>query len=75
MNKYKYNYHKLKTKIKELYRTQYNFANAINLSPSSISKKLNNINYFTQQEIKTIIELLQITPEEINLYFFNTEVE
>lgn len=37
-----YNYDKLKGRIKEIFDTQENFANAINISSASVNYKLNN---------------------------------
>jgi transcriptional regulator with XRE-family HTH domain len=66
----KFDYSKLKGKIKEIYDTQINFAKAMNLSEKTISDKLNNKIFFGQDEIIKACELLQIPFEEISLYFF-----
>lgn len=38
----KYNFDKLKGKIKEVYDTQNDFAEAMGISPNTLSAKLNN---------------------------------
>lgn len=69
-----FNYSKLKGRICEKMDTQENFANALNLSPTSLSFKLNNKVYFTQNEMYKAMEILEISPCDINEYFFNAKV-
>ena len=71
----KFDYSKLKGKIKEIFDVQSNYAKALNLSETSVTNKLNNITYFTQSEISKSIDLLKIPFDEIGLYFFTKEVE
>ena len=71
----KYNYCKLRGKIKEVFGTQDKYAEALNLSKTSVSSKLNNIVDFSQTEIYTSAKILDITSEEIGEYFFNYKVE
>lgn len=71
----KFDYSKLKGKIKEIFDVQSNYAKALNLSETSVTNKLNNITYFTQSEISKSIDLLNIPFDEIGLYFFTKEVE
>lgn len=70
----KFDYSKLKGKIKEVYGTQNEFAKAVGLSFVSISKKLNNVRQFKQSDIDKISEVLKIPKEEIPVYFFTLEV-
>lgn len=70
-----FDYSKLKGRIKEVFDNQGNFAEKINLSNNTLSKKLNNKVPFTQPEILAIIDLLKLNQEEIHIYFFTTEVE
>ncbi len=69
-----FNYAKLRGRIREIFGTEYKFAQAMKLSPQSLSKKLNGKVEFTQKEIERAIELLRIPPEEITLYFFHSRV-
>lgn len=71
----RYNYDKLNGKIKEVFGTQENFANAIGCSATSINYKLNNKSKFTQDEISKSVSALKILPEEISVYFFTEKVE
>lgn len=65
-----YNYDKLKGRVKEIFDTQENFANAINISTTSLNYKLNNKKKWTQNEIYNSILVLQIPNNEIINYFF-----
>ena len=70
-----YDYSKLKGRIIEVYETQGNFANAMGKTQETLSKKLNNIRRFDQNEITLAIQLLNISPEDINSYFFKQKVQ
>lgn len=77
MEKIKYDYSKLKGRIKEYFETQENFADSLDLSTTSINNKLNekrNEN-FTQDEIFYSIQRLNIKPEELIDIFFKEKVE
>lgn len=65
-----FDYSKLRGKIREVYGTQFDFAEAMGMSAVSLSEKLNNKTQFTQKEIDEACELLQIKKEEIPIYFF-----
>lgn len=71
----KFNYSKVKGKIKEKFGTQANFAVAMGVSAVTISDKLNNKCSWTQKEIDHACVLLQINPAEIPIYFFTVEVK
>lgn len=71
----KYDYNKLKGKIKEVFETQDKFAEALGRSSATINERLNNKKQFTQDEINDAILLLNIQAEEIKQYFFNQKVE
>lgn len=71
----KFNYSKLKGRIIEKFGKQENFAKAFGVSTATISKKLNNKTYWDNPEIAKVVELLEISPDEINDYFFNYEVQ
>lgn len=70
-----YDYSKLKGRIIEVYETQGNFANAMGKTQETLSKKLNNIRRFDQNEITLAVQLLNISPEDINSYFFKQKVQ
>lgn len=65
-----FNYSKLKGKIKEVYGTQYLFAEKMGLSNQCVSNKLNNKVEWTQREIEKTVKILGIKNEEICDYFF-----
>lgn len=69
-----YNYSKLRGRILEYYGKQSDFAKSLNLSNVSLNKKLNNKVRFTQDEIRIMIERLDIKKVEIKDYFFTLEV-
>lgn len=60
---------KLRGRIKEIYGTETAFAEAMNLSQTSISLKLNGIRKFDEDEIIIASKLLQIKPNEIGYFF------
>lgn len=71
----KFNYNKLRGRIREVFSTQAAFAEAMNIADNSLSMKLNNKLDFTQQEIEKAVDLLQIPKEELSAYFFTLEVQ
>lgn len=72
----RYNFDKLKGKIKEMFNTQNDFAIAMEMAPNTLSAKLNNISEFTSNEISKAIELLSIdSKEEAWNIFFTQQVE
>lgn len=68
-------YSKLRGKIKEVYRTEKAFAEALGISTVSLSSKLNGIVQFTQREIDRSCELLDIPKRFIPVYFFIRKVK
>lgn len=70
-----FNYNKLRGKIREVFNTQAAFAEALGISSTSLSEKLNNKVEFSQKEIEKAVELLQIPKEDIPIYFFTLEVQ
>lgn len=66
-----YDYSKLKGKIKEIYNTQNEFAEAMQIAPNTLSAKLNNQFYFSSDEISRAVELLKISSgaEAWNIFF------
>ena len=72
----KYNFDKLKGKIKEIFGTQNDFAEAMEMAPNTLSSKLNNQSDFSSTEISKAVELLKIkSAEEAWKIFFTKEVE
>ena len=72
----KFNFDKLKGKIKEVFNTQNDFANALGIAPNTLSMKLKNQFDFSSEEIIKSVELLKIkTGEEAWNIFFTKEVE
>lgn len=65
---------KLRGKIREMYKTQAAFAeamtaNGVAISECSISKKLNGHTQWSADEIRMACYLLNIRPEDIPIYF------
>lgn len=70
----KFDYSKLKVRIRRYYGSQEEFSKSLNLSATSLNYKLNNKRCFTQEEIYTMIERLDIKKLEIKEYFFTLKV-
>ena len=64
-------YRKLRGRIVERYGTLSQYAEAIGLSLTSLSAKLNRKTDFTGKEIRTWCSLLGIATEDIGAYFFD----
>ena len=67
-----FKYGRLLDRIKELYPNREKFAKALGISSTSLSKKLNGLE-FKQGEIFRMVELLNIPESEIADYFFCTK--
>ena len=63
-------YGKLRERIKAFYKTIGNFANALNMSRSALSSKLNGLSAWTQGEIEEVCKLLNIPISSVCEYFF-----
>lgn len=71
-----FEYNKLRGKIKEVFSTQEDFANAMGMSKVALSQKLNGHSYFTQAEIARACQLLSISSsEDVGAYFFTENVQ
>lgn len=70
-----FEYSKLRGKIKEVFGTQDNFAKALGIGRVSLSQRLNNYLDFSQEEINKAYILLNLSKEEIPIYFFSTKVQ
>ena len=71
----RFDYTKLRRRIKQICVTQDEFSKQMNLSTTSISDKLNNKVEFKQSEINRACEVLEIGPAEISCYFFTESVK
>lgn len=65
-----YDYSKLRGKIREVFGRQEDFADALGISDSSLSAKLNNGSDWKRVEIERSCELLGIPLADAHLYFF-----
>ena len=75
MTEVKFDYSKLKGRIREIFDTQSAFAEAMGISAITLSAKLNNKVQWKSSEIDKACELLKIAKEEIPIYFFTPKVE
>ena len=66
-----YNYSRLQRKIKEIYGTYIEFSKDLNISNSTLSRKLNGVSSFNQEEILLTCKLLKIPNDKIPDYFFD----
>lgn len=69
-----YDYSELLGKIRAKFKTQKVFAIAMQMSPCTLSKKLNNLVDFNRQEIERACDLLGIPLTEVTTYFFTPKV-
>lgn len=65
-----FDYSKLRGKIREVYKTQEAFANAMGCSTATISGKLNCNVDFSQDEIIKAVKVLRLNLDDIPAYFF-----
>lgn len=66
----KMSYTKLRGKIVEVFRTQSEFAKAMDKNKATLNGKLNNKSQWTAEEITKACELLNIPLSEAHEYFF-----
>lgn len=66
----KFDYSELRARILVKYRTLTNFRKVVGTSYVTLSKKLHNKSYFTQEDVVSWSSLLDIDTEEIGRYFF-----
>lgn len=69
-----FDHSKLIGRIIEKFKTRQAFAEAMNMSASVLTSRLNGDTHFTDDEIALAIELLEIPPDEIKQYFFTPKV-
>ncbi len=65
-----YEYAKLKGRITEKFGTQEKFADAVGISPNSLSLKLNGKTGISQHDIISWSQLLDISPDEYGDFYF-----
>ena len=65
---------KLRGRIVEMYGTASRFAQAVGSTPEFVSKYLNGKTTLTQTMMNKWISALEISDDEISIYFFTTEV-
>lgn len=69
-----YDYDKLYGKIREVFKTQEAFAEAMDMSRSALNLRLNGKVSWKAEEITMACELLGIPMSEAHLYFFELKV-
>lgn len=67
-------YAKLRGKIREVFGTQEAFAEAMGMSKSALSMRLNNKIKWTLEEVRKACELLSVDDGEVCAYFFARKV-
>lgn len=70
-----FDYSKLRGRIREKYGKEGAFAEALGISPKSLSDWLNNKKYWKHEFISVAIELLEIPDSEVGAYFFTRLVQ
>ena len=65
-----FTYSKLRGRIREKYGSESRFAEAVNITTVTMSRKLNGKTQFSADDIKEWCDKLDISIEEIGLYFF-----
>ena len=65
-----FSYSRLRGRIRMYFRTQAAFAKAVDISESSLSKKLNGRSEWDAGEMRSICQVLEIPEDELHLYFF-----
>lgn len=74
MQKIQFDYSKLKGRIVEKCGTQKAFSELLGISEGTITSKLLGHTYFSQDEIFRTLEILDIDPSKVTLYFFTARV-
>lgn len=70
-----FNYSKLRGRIVEVFGTQIKFAEAMEWSERTLSLKMNSNRPWKQTDICKAIRLLNLTDEDIPIYFFTPKVQ
>jgi len=69
-----FDHSKLKGKMKEKNYTQESCANDLKINKTTLNFKLNGKKYFSQNEIFSLAKILDLSQEDISLYFFTLKV-
>lgn len=75
MKKLSFDFSRLLGRIKEFGYTQEDVAEFIGVAPGTLNAKLKNKGRFTATEIVAICKMLNISKDEIGLYFFTPKVQ
>ena len=67
-------YNNLRGEIRKKFKTQYAFAQKINMTHQTLSRKLCGRAEWTRPEIETVCVVLGIAPGDIYEYFFDYKV-
>lgn len=70
----KFDYNKLRGRIREVLGTEGAFAEKLDRSRNYVSNCLNGFSFFTQTDIKKAAEILGIGKESVGEYFFTPKV-
>lgn len=70
-----FNYNKLSGKIVEVFGTRYKFAEAMEWSERTLSLKMSGKRSWNQSDICKAMNLLDLTEEDIPVYFFTPKVQ
>lgn len=70
----KFNYTRLRQTIYRNGLNQHKLAELLGISATSLSLKLNNHIEFSNKDIINIVNILNIDPAKIHLYFFDVNV-
>ena len=70
-----FDYSKLRGRIIEIFGSQKNFAKAMGWSDRTLSLKMTGVRPWKQKDICKAIELLQLSEQDIPVYFFKPEVQ
>lgn len=70
----KFDYSKLRGRIREILGSEANFCKAMPMTRSTLSLKLNGKVEFTQSEIVAAMEVLQLPMSAIGEYFFKEKL-
>ena len=70
-----FDYSKLRGRIVEIFNTQSRFAEEMGWSERTLSLKMNGLRSWKQPDICKAIRLLQLTADDIPVYFFASAVQ
>ena len=75
METVKFDYRRLRGRIREVFGTETEFARKLGISRTSMSQRMNNVSEFSSAEILNASKLLKIPAEDIPDYFFTEKVQ